>query len=381
MTESSFLWDSGGGGDASPHSEALTAKLFAAVFGATTANKGVVLGMLNKLAPTISGTNILMDTGYAVVDGHPYYNDSSKSTAITTPSVGTTGRRLVLRCSWSAQTVRATIISSADGTATIPSMTQTPGTTYDIPICQFTTTTGGVSTITLDDREYVGGEDVYTSIVSQFRLGIGGRRVVAWATPGATIASAGSPVQFGIGFSAIYGGAGGNISLYHVSGEPSIQHNHNAAEGQGVYSSVALLSPNKSPRLLARVQPAGSSANLTVWQCGFSSSQGSATADGAYLRIATTGNLFFVTRQGGAETTTDLGARPAALTSYEIYTDDAGVTWRCRNATTGALVATHTTNVPTVTTALIVVGYFGQSSGAASSGQFAYAYCDAKLAV
>lgn len=156
MAQLSLIWDSGGAGDASPHSEAVTAKLFAAVLGASGANKGPIPGMLNELNPTISGTNILMNTGYAIVDGHPYYNDASLSTAITTPSVGTTGRRLVLRCDWAAQTVRALIISSADGTATIPAMTQTSGTTYDVPICAFTTTTGGVSTITLDERDWAG---------------------------------------------------------------------------------------------------------------------------------------------------------------------------------------------------------------------------------
>lgn len=88
-----------------------------------------------------------------------------------------------------------------------------------------------------------------------------------------------------------------------------------------------------------------------------SAANASETASGAYLRVNTTGNLFFVTRQGASETTTDLGARPSTLTSYEIETTDSGVTWTCRNVTTAAVVATHTTNVPTAASGLgYVVG-------------------------
>lgn len=165
MVEKSLIWDSGGGGDASPHTEADTAKLFAAVLGAVGANKGVVPGMLNELACTVNGGNIQTATGWAIVDGHPYYNDATKLTAIATPGVGTTGIRIVLRCSWASQTVRITEIRSAAGTATIPAMTQTPGTTYDIPLCSATITTGGVITITADDREWAGpGRDIQTKL-------------------------------------------------------------------------------------------------------------------------------------------------------------------------------------------------------------------------
>ena len=99
--------------------------------------------------------------------------------------------------------------------------------------------------------------------------------------------------------------------------------------------------------------------------------------NGAYLRANTTGNLFFVTRQGASETTTDLGVRPSTLTSYEIYTADAGVTWICRNDTTGATVATHTTNVPTATTQLAYVFGGLSATGALNVANIAYFYVEA----
>lgn len=132
----------------------------------------------------------------------------------------------------------------------------------------------------------------------------------------------------------------------------------------------AVVRPNKSPRLLIRVLPGAASANETTWQAGFYDSF-SATANGAYLRINTTGNLFFVTRQGGSETATDLGARPTVATSYEIYTDDAGVTWKCRNNETGSEVASHTTNVPTATTAL-AFGNYRINTGAVNAAYLCY---------
>lgn len=379
MTQLSYIWDTGGGGDASPHSEAQTANLYKAVFEALSANKGVVPGLLNELACTISGTNLVTNTGYAIVDGHPYYNDASLNTAITTPSVGTTGRRGVLRCSWSAQTVRVTIISSADGTATVPAMTQTPGTTYDIPLCSFTTTTGGVSTITSDDREFCGLSSTDRTVID-VRAGINGRRLLSLATAQGIITATDSEL-LGVGTALRL--SAGTISVGHVTGEPSIQFNHEGASQQGIGAfGNASLYPNLSPRMITRLIPAGSDVDLTVWQAGFSDSAASATSNGAYLRAVTTGNLFFVTRQGGAETVTNLGARSASLTTYEIYTNDAGVTWICRNATTGTIVATHTTNVPTVNVGLYSIFYHGYcSTTAGASGQWTWGQVDAKLPV
>jgi len=136
----------------------------------------------------------------------------------------------------------------------------------------------------------------------------------------------------------------------------------------------AVVRPDKNPIMMIRWFPGASNANLTTTMAGFLAGGASLsdTANGAYLRANTTGNLFFVTRQGGTETTTDLGARPTTPTSYEIYTEDAGVTWYCRNNTTATLVATHTTNVPTATTALAYAVGARSASGSLNGFNLTY---------
>ncbi len=159
MAEQSYVWEIGGGGDESPHSVAAWGRVEAALVGVRGANEGVLPRYGSELAvSTISGaTQVRMLDGAAFVDGHPYLNTATIDVTPVTPAVGTTGRRLVLRCSWAAQTVRLIEISSPDGTATIPDLTQVSGTTYDIPICRYTVTTGGAIAAFIDEREFAGG--------------------------------------------------------------------------------------------------------------------------------------------------------------------------------------------------------------------------------
>jgi len=119
---------------------------------------GVVYGYANGLAVTATGTNHLqVDTGGAFVIGLPYWNTAAVDLTVTTPVVDTTGWRVVLRADWTAQTVRATVIESADGTAAIPALTQTEAVTWDIPLAQGTITVGNAITIASDDRKYIQG--------------------------------------------------------------------------------------------------------------------------------------------------------------------------------------------------------------------------------
>jgi len=186
------------------------------------------------------------------------------------------------------------------------------------------------------------------------------RRLVAtWA--------AGTTNLVGVGF----GTTSTFDTITNISGEPIMQM---AATGTsrilGASSGTAILSPSHSPRMMARVQIPAASANVTHWNLGFFGT-GGPTATGAYLRVVTTGNVFFVTRQGGSETATDLGALSrTTILGFEIETADAGVTWVCRNQASTAL-ATHTTNVPTAATGLnygydAVIATAGVTHGAAS---------------
>src|SRR5512139_978715 len=114
---------------------------------------GVLRGVLNELAATGTASPIAVNTGAAIVYGLYYWNTASVNLTVTTPSGGTTGLRVILRASWSAQTVRLVAVRNTDGVAAIPALTQTPGTTYEISLATGTITTGGVITLT-DDRSY-----------------------------------------------------------------------------------------------------------------------------------------------------------------------------------------------------------------------------------
>lgn len=68
-------------------------------------------------------------------------------------------------------------------------------------------------------------------------------------------------------------------------------------------------------------------------------------AEAVMFRVVDNGNLFCVTRRNGTETTTDLGYRPSTgAKTYEVRCNSGGteVTFYID----GALVATHTTNIP-----------------------------------
>lgn len=115
--------------------------------------EGVLPTYNGELAVSGTSSPISMAVGAAIVYGYWYLNDTLKSIAVSTPAIGTTGKRVVLRVDWAAQTVRVVLLTSSDGVATIPSLTQTAGTTYEIPLASLTITTGGVIAVT-DQRSY-----------------------------------------------------------------------------------------------------------------------------------------------------------------------------------------------------------------------------------
>lgn len=117
------------------------------------------------LAVTNSPTTTLtIATGAAVVDGKLYYNSSTNAitTTLIKPAAGLTNYyRVVLRKSWASQTVRATLLGPSTGG--YPSLVQTDGTTWDVPIARHSLTSGGVSTTT-DDRQFIGAKEDSSTI-------------------------------------------------------------------------------------------------------------------------------------------------------------------------------------------------------------------------
>src|SRR5690349_16434380 len=113
MAERSQPWDSTGVGDggASGYTETETEEFFRDLFtGDLYASVGVFPGVANELACTSATNQVTVATGTGMVYGTYYQNTASLPIAVTSPVAGTTGLRVVLRASWAAQTVRATVI-------------------------------------------------------------------------------------------------------------------------------------------------------------------------------------------------------------------------------------------------------------------------------
>lgn len=153
MAEKSQFWYTDGftgatGDGAAPYTQEEFRAYNAALLG-----EGVVAGAENELAISGSATPLSVATGRAQVAGFHYWNDAAKNLTVTTPSVGTTGGRVVLRVDWTAATIRLFALLNTDGNAGIPALTQTLGVTYEISLASFTVTTGGVITLT-DTRQF-----------------------------------------------------------------------------------------------------------------------------------------------------------------------------------------------------------------------------------
>ncbi|MBV6425334.1 MAG: hypothetical protein NAOJABEB_03151 [Steroidobacteraceae bacterium] len=166
MAESSLFWTTNGTGDGSGsgYTAAQMFDLWRALFTPQTGNLGGVSpDYQSKLAASGTTSPVTIAAGAAIVYGIPYFNTANVTVAIPTPSGATRIDRIVLRASWAAQTVRITRIAGTEGGAA-PALTQSAGTTWDIPLAQASITTAGAITLT-DQREYLSlvGNDAITS--------------------------------------------------------------------------------------------------------------------------------------------------------------------------------------------------------------------------
>jgi hypothetical protein len=155
MTERSGPWDGTSIGDATEAAyDAPTefARFLEALHGGTANRGGVVVDKLNELAITAPGSvsPVSINSGWAVVYGTWYERDATDTVVIPTPAVSTRIDRIVLRKDWSAQTVRVTRIAGTEG-AGAPSLVQTVGTTWDVPLAQVSIVPG-TGAITLTDQ-------------------------------------------------------------------------------------------------------------------------------------------------------------------------------------------------------------------------------------
>ena len=161
MAESSFGWTTNNTGDGptAGYSSAVFVQTLRDLFITDLTAEGVLRSIMNSLAVSGTSSPVVVATGAAIVYGYPYRSDASTNVTIPTPTTATRIDRIVLRVSWSAQTVRITRIAGTEGGGA-PALTQMPNTTWDIPLAQVSITTGGVITVT-DQRTYLKNPGVY----------------------------------------------------------------------------------------------------------------------------------------------------------------------------------------------------------------------------
>jgi len=163
MTELSWPWDTevaGVGDGAAQLNEARSREFLSLYFRVQDPTvEGVCKGVLGELEVTGTGTPLDVEDGAAVCYGL-YLNDAATTLAVSTPAIGTTGGRVVLQTNWAGTggasleaRTRLAVVMSSDGVASIPALTQSFGTTWEISLATFTVTTGGVITVT-DDRTF-----------------------------------------------------------------------------------------------------------------------------------------------------------------------------------------------------------------------------------
>jgi hypothetical protein len=160
MTEISRPWDGLILGDAteSPYDAATEfARILSSVAGAhgLTNKGGICANEENELEITGAASPIQIASGSALVWGTWYNNSAAMSMAISTPVGATRIDRIVLRKLWASQTIRITKIAGIEGGAA-PPLTQSAGSTWDIPLARVSITVGGVITIT-DERVFISG--------------------------------------------------------------------------------------------------------------------------------------------------------------------------------------------------------------------------------
>jgi len=155
MTERSLFWDGIATGDCGPYTQAhLMDRFFRALLNGT-GNRGVLKGWGNELLVSGTASPLTVDTGGAIVYGLFQNIDNPVSVSIPTPTSGKSRYdRVVARRTWATQQIRIGRISGVAAVApVIPSLVQTPDTTYDIPLATVLITDAGNITLT-DTREF-----------------------------------------------------------------------------------------------------------------------------------------------------------------------------------------------------------------------------------
>lgn len=155
MAETSGFWTTSGAGSGDQVASYTQAHHSLALMLAAGAKglDGVATGYLNGLAVTAGSGKVTVATGGALVDGKWYTSSAAEDVTISTPTAGTERiDRIVLRATWSNYTVRRYLLTGvASSSPTVPALTRTRGSYFEISLAQVRVTSAGVITVT-DER-------------------------------------------------------------------------------------------------------------------------------------------------------------------------------------------------------------------------------------
>lgn len=367
MAETSRPWGGTVLGDCGPYSDAQWNQVWRTLVKVHWTKHGVFVDQLNYALGGVTGTSLGIEMfagppisyklypGRAMVDGTWYYNSSAVTLSNAHPVVNPRIDRVVLRKSFAAQTVRATVIQGAEAaTPLVPALTQAVGVTWDLPLWIIYRTPAGGMQIYLDEREFIGhkefldsrltesGDTHWAQFSDDFYSQLGQWTYAATAASGAFLAS-------------IY-----DFGVYSFSSDTS-------AAGTATISTPVTHPMRTTDRWKARLATPNTHANVRDRAGMFSAVPISATpdpAEGIYFRRNGAGNWFAVCRTGGVETALDTSqAADAAWHKFEIRRGGPWVVFLLDDV----IVATIATNVPLVTTALLLafnINYAGAPTAA-----------------
>lgn len=171
MTEISRPWNGTILGDSGPYSDANWQELYRAIvgFGAGRSNNGVILmsgtepnnGLkVEAQSPATTSVNVLR--GAALVQGIAYLSDATQAFAIAANASGNPRiDTIILRKSWAAQTVRQAILQGTPAASPVPpTLTQTDGVTWEIPLADIAVANGFVSILAANITSRAIGTDM-----------------------------------------------------------------------------------------------------------------------------------------------------------------------------------------------------------------------------
>lgn len=156
MTEFSQFWQGTTPGDAGAYSSDQFSTMMQNIMGdANNGDSGPLTGTGTEPDPGLTvqqrgaGANMSVDVtaGAALVDGTFYTNSATVNLVVTSNSSGNPRvDTVILRKTWATQTVRLVVkVGTPAGSPTPPAMTQTPGTTWEIPLYDIAVANGALS--------------------------------------------------------------------------------------------------------------------------------------------------------------------------------------------------------------------------------------------